>query len=173
MVATRAEAFGMRVVYCRSRAPEPGEPDGRHRSLDQVLAEADVLSLHAPASHRTRHIIDATSIARMRSGALLINTARSALVDERALLAALDAGKLGGAGLDVYDGEPEPPIRLLQHPKVVLTAHIGGATVDTRTRMREALRAVLQEAVNGSLPITTVNGDVKWRAGQRAGTPAA
>jgi glyoxylate reductase len=170
-VAKRAEAFEMRVVYCRSRPPEAGGGDGRHRSFEQVLAEADVLSLHAPATESTRHIIDAAALARMRPGAVLINTARSALVDERALLAALDSGQLGGAGLDVYDGEPQPPTQLLRHPNVVLTAHVGGATLETRNRMRERLRQILREATSGSLPATTVNGQVKWRTAQPAETP--
>jgi glyoxylate reductase len=123
-VATRARAFGMDVIGVRS-----GE------SLDELLATSDVVSIHAPLTSQTRHLINATALIAMKRGAFLINTARGALVDESALCDALDAGHLGGAGLDVYEDEPHVNPRLLAMPNVVLAPHIGSATDETRTAM--------------------------------------
>jgi glyoxylate reductase len=123
-VAARARAFGMDVIGVRS-----GD------SLDELLTTSDVVSIHAPLTSQTRDLINAATLNAMKRGAFLINTARGALVDESDLCDALDAGHLGGAGLDVYEDEPHVNPRLLAMPNVVLAPHIGSATEETRTAM--------------------------------------
>ncbi|HEY0416711.1 MAG TPA: NAD(P)-dependent oxidoreductase [Gaiellaceae bacterium] len=133
-----AEALGAVVSYA-------GSGDDLHARL----AEADVVSLHVPLRPATRHLIDAAALAAMRPEAVLVNTARGAVVDEAALVEALRTGRLAGAALDVYEREPEVPDALLGLENVVLTPHLGSATRDTRIRMGmlavSALRDVLVE----------------------------
>ena len=135
-VAHRARAFGMEIVYHNRRQLATAlenmlsaryEPD-----MDRLIAEADVLSLHCPASTRTRHVLDATRIASMKAGAYVINTARGDLIDQDALITGLQDGKLGGAGLDVYPAEPHVDPRLLELGNVVTLPHLGSATVEGR-----------------------------------------
>lgn len=137
-VAARAAAFGMRVAYA-TRGVAKGFP-GERMELDALMARADVLTLHVPLTAETRHLVDARRLALMKPTAYLINTARGAVVDEQALIEALAAGRLAGAGLDVFEREPEVPEPLLRMPNVVLLPHVGSATRQTRTRM--ALMAV-------------------------------
>ncbi|MFQ5509717.1 MAG: 2-hydroxyacid dehydrogenase [Leptospirillia bacterium] len=137
-VARRARGFGMEVLYHnRTRLPEDAEQKlgVRYSALDALLESADVISLHCPLTPETHHLIDADAFARMKHGALFINTGRGEVVDEAALIDALESGKLGGAGLDVFDGEPAVNPRLLEFPDVVLAPHVGSATGETRTRM--------------------------------------
>ena len=135
-VAHRARAFGLEIAYHnRKRLPEAVERMFNARwveSLDELMAEADILSLHCPAAPGTHHMIDARRIGLMKDGASLINTARGDLVDEAALIAALDSGKLAGAGLDVYPDEPNVDRRLIRHPNVMTLPHIGSATREGR-----------------------------------------
>ena len=137
-VATRVHAFGARVLYhCRTRAAPEIEAacDRVHVSFDRLLAQSDIVSLHAPLTNATRGLMNDKAFAAMRAGAWLVNTARGALVDEVALLRALQSGSLAGAGLDVFAVEPlaiDSPLR--SAPNVVLTPHIGGATLDTWER---------------------------------------
>jgi glyoxylate reductase len=144
--ARLAEAFGARAALA-----------GRDDDLHALLAEADVVSLHVPLASDTRHLIDADALAAMRSSAILVNTARGPVVDERALVEALRAGTIAGAALDVYEREPEVEAGLLELENVVLTPHLGSATRDTRVAMGmlcvEALRAVLLE---GRIPANAV-----------------
>lgn len=141
-VARRARAFGMEVVYC-SRSEVPGE-DARRVSFEALLAESDVISLHAPLTDETRHAFDAAALAAMKPGSILVNTARGPLIDERALAAALEHGPLFGAGLDVYEHEPAVHVGLLDRDDVVLLPHLGSATEAARRRMAEtALRDAL------------------------------
>lgn len=125
-VAERARAFGMDIVH---HSKSSGIP------LDELLAASDVVSLHAPLTPDTRHIIDAAALARMKSGGYLINTSRGPLVDEAALCDALEWGHLRGAGLDVYEDEPEVNPRLLALPNAVIVPHIGSATEEARNGM--------------------------------------
>jgi glyoxylate reductase len=137
-VARRGRAFGMDVRYHSRTRLDSLEEDSigaRWVSRDELFGTADVLSLHAPLTESTRHAVDAGALARMKPEAVLINTARGALVDEDALVAALEQGRPGGAGLDVYEHEPEIHPGLLKLDNVVLLPHIGSATRDTRTRM--------------------------------------
>ena len=121
----------------------------RLADLDVLLPQADVVSLHAPLTAETRHLIDARRLALMRPTAVLINTARGPVVDEAALAAALRDGSIAGAGLDVYEHEPEVTEALLGLENVVLAPHLGSATRETRVAMGmlcvSALRAVLLE----------------------------
>ena len=114
--------------------------------LDELLAQADVVSVHAPLVPATRGLIDAAALARMKPSAVLINTARGGLVDEAALIAALDAGTLAGAGLDAFAEEPPKDRRLLDHPRILATPHVGGSTEEAILAMGRAAIAGLDAA---------------------------
>ena len=134
-----ARGFGMRVLAYTPRPPD-GE-GARSRGveicggLDELLGRSDIVSLHCPVTPDTVNMIGPAQFARMRRGAILINTARGALVDEQALVEALRSGRLAGAGLDVYAREPEVPEALRRMEQVVLLPHLGSATVETREAM--------------------------------------
>ena len=122
-----AEALGMTVLVCDPYID--AAPVGALVGIDQLWSDADVVSLHAPATPETRHIINAESLAAMRTGVIIVNCARGALVDQEALLAALDSGHVGGAGLDVTEPEPLPPDHpLLGRENVVVTPHVASTT---------------------------------------------
>jgi glyoxylate reductase len=144
-VAMRAKAFGMEVT-------------GIHRgdSLDALLAASDVISIHAPLTALTRHLIGDTALRAMKRGAFLINTARGALVDEAALCDALDRGHLAGAALDVYEDEPRVNPRLLAMPNVVLAPHIGSATEETRREMARIAATEVARFLRGEKPLHAV-----------------
>jgi len=139
-VARIGEAFGMRIV----RAAVPGAParaDAPRVPLYEALALADVVSLHCPLTEATRNLVGAEFLRALPPGAILINTGRGGLVDEAALVAALDSGRLGGAGLDVLSAEPPPPDHPLADPRapwaarVVITPHMGWGTAEARRRL--------------------------------------
>ncbi|MEP6472753.1 MAG: D-glycerate dehydrogenase [Gemmatimonadota bacterium] len=139
-VARRAHhGFGMRVIFQDPYPPKPEEARALgaepRDTIDQVLAEADFVSLHCPATPETRHLMNAARLGRMRRTAFLINTARGDVVDEAALAAALQAGTIAGAGLDVFEKEPAVTPALLTMDQVVLFPHLGSATTDTRIAM--------------------------------------
>ena len=144
-VAQRARAFGMDVIGVRR-----GEP------LDELLATSDIVSIHAPLSRETRHLIDAHALAKMKPGAYLVNTSRGALVDEAALCDALDSGHLRGAALDVYEREPEVSARLLTMTNVVLAPHIGSATEEARTAMARIAATDVRRFLRGEPPLHVV-----------------
>jgi D-3-phosphoglycerate dehydrogenase / 2-oxoglutarate reductase len=151
----RLEGLGMRVIVA-----DPYAPDATH-TLDELLAEADVVSLHALVTPETVGMIDRAAIGRMRDGAVLLNTARAALHDLDAVTEALTEGKLAGAGLDHFEGElldPTHPIARL--PNVVLTPHIGGATYDTEANHTEVLADDLVRLLSGERPRHIVNPEV-------------
>lgn len=132
-LAPALEALGASVIYT-ARSEKVGAP-GRFCALDEVVEQADILSLHAPLTEETRGVIDALTIWRMKRGAILINTARGELVDQTALCEALSSGQLGGAGLDVFNGEPvDPDDPLLELPNVVLAPHVAWLTPETLAR---------------------------------------
>jgi D-3-phosphoglycerate dehydrogenase / 2-oxoglutarate reductase len=133
-VGAAATAMGMTVL---AYDPYLSDAEGCELvDLAHVLAEADVISLHAPAVAETRHMINATSLATMKRGVYIVNCARGGLVDQDALLAALDSGQVAGAGLDVTDPEPLPVGHpLLGHPNVIVTPHVASATVAGRRRL--------------------------------------
>jgi len=140
-VAQRARAFGMTVTGTRR-----GEP------IYELLATSDVVSIHAPLTSETRHLMNPETLWAMKRGAFLINTARGALVDELALCAALDEGQIGGAGLDVYEDEPHVNPRLLAMPNVVLAPHIGSATEETRSAMARIAATDVAMFLRGQRP---------------------
>jgi len=144
-VAERARAFGMEVTGVRR-----GEP------LDDLLATSDIVSLHAPLTRETTHMIDAAALAKMKRGAFLINTARGKLVDESALCDALERGRLRGAGLDVYEDEPRVNPRLLKLPNVVALPHIGSATEETRSAMARIAATDVARFLRGERPLHVV-----------------
>lgn len=135
-VARRARAFGMPLLYASPRErPEGAALGATHVPLDELLARADVVSLHCPLSKETRHLLDARRLRLLRPSAYLVNTARGALIDEAALVVALRERWFAGAGLDVFADEPRVPVGLLDLPHVVLLPHLGSATAETRGAM--------------------------------------
>ncbi|MDP9195006.1 MAG: D-glycerate dehydrogenase [Acidobacteriota bacterium] len=144
-VATRARAFGMEIIGAR-----------RGDAIDDLLATSDIVSLHVPLSEETQHLIDANALAGMKPGAYLINTARGPLVDEEALCDALERGHLRGAGLDVYEHEPQVNPRLLRMNNVVLLPHIGSATEETRNAMARIAATNVLLFLGGKEPLHRV-----------------
>ena len=139
-VARRAHhGFGMRIIFHDPYPPSPAEAAALgsepRASLDQVLEESDFVSLHCPATPETRHLMNRERLARMRRTAFLINTARGDVVDEAALVDALARGTIAGAGLDVFEKEPQVSPALLAMENVVLLPHLGSATQETRVAM--------------------------------------
>lgn len=136
-VADRARAFGMRIHYSnRHRLPPELEGDAVfHADPRDLLATSAFLTLHAPATAATARFLDAAAIALLPEGAVVVNAARGHLVDDEALVAALESGRVAAAGLDVYDGEPHVHPGYLTLPNTFLLPHLGSATVETRTRM--------------------------------------
>lgn len=142
-VAQRAMGWNMRVLYVKARGPlvpeqiPPGAEWEYCRELDDLLARADIVSLHVPLDSSTWHLIGERELGLMRPGSYLVNTSRGPVVDEAALVRSLKGGHLGGAGLDVYEAEPELTPGLAELENVVLLPHLGSATVETRGRMSE------------------------------------
>ena len=155
-VAEMAKALGMRVL-AYSRRPVPAHV-AEYTALPTLLATADVISLHCPSTPETRHLLDAAAFAQMKDGALLINTARGAVVDHDALADALRSGKLAGAGLDVFPEEPRIPAELLAMDNVVCTPHVGTNTAQTRADMAAACARQILDALVGKRPENIVNG---------------
>jgi glyoxylate reductase len=151
--ARRARASGMEVIYA---GPEvaPAIADGARRvPLPELLAASDHVSLHCPLRPDTFHLIDRAALARMRPHAALINTARGPLVDEAALVEALRDGVIGGAGLDVFEREPEIHDGLRSLPSVVLAPHVGSATVGTRAEMARLVCEDVEAVLGGRPPL--------------------
>jgi phosphoglycerate dehydrogenase-like enzyme len=137
-VAVAANAVGMRVIAADPALAESPVPGVELVDLDELLATSDVISLHAPALPSTAQLINADTLAKMRPGTYIVNCARGVLIDHDALLAAIDSGHLGGAGLDVTDPEPLPAGHpLLDRPNVIVTPHIASASVAGRRRLYE------------------------------------
>ncbi len=157
--ARRARAFGMEIAYAgrrRAAAEVEAELGARFVPLDELLATADVVTLHCPLSAETRHLIDAAALARMRPSAHLVNTTRGPVVDEAALAEALRAGAIAGAGLDVFEREPDVQPELLELENVVLIPHLGSATIETRTAMGVLAAENVVAVLGGSAPVTPV-----------------
>jgi D-3-phosphoglycerate dehydrogenase len=154
-IATRAQAFGMHVVACDPYiAPSRAEAHGVELlELKDVLARADIVTLHVPLGEQTVRLMDASHLAMMKPGAILINCARGGVIDEGALLAALDSGHLRAAALDVVADEPPVPgglgARLLAHPRVVATPHLGGSTHEALARIATELATDLVNVLQG------------------------
>lgn len=158
-VARRAAPFGTRVRYTsRTRlAPEQEHALGAEwTDWDALLESSDILSLHAPLTPETHHVVDADALRRMKPGSVLINTARGALVNEVALAEALRRGPLAGAGLDVFEREPEVTPALLDLANVVLLPHVGSATRRTRERMAVLAARNVAAVLVGGPPLTAI-----------------
>ena len=169
-VGALAHAFGMKVLAASARmsgaeakeraktAADPGFPV-EYTDLDELYARADVISLHCPLSEQTHHLIDASSLARMKDGALLLNVARGPLLDEEAVASALQSGKLGGLGADVVSEEPiRPSNALLAAPNAILTPHIAWAGLKARQNIVSLLAASIASWLAGS-PRSLVNAE--------------
>jgi len=155
-VAHRARAFGLEIAYHnRKRLPEALERMFHARyveTLDDLLAQSDIVTLHSPMTEETRGMIDARRLALMKPGSSIINTARGELIDQEALIAALESGHLAGAGLDVYPDEPNVDKRLLRHPNVMTLPHIGSATAEGREASGEKVIANIRFWMDGHRP---------------------
>ncbi|MEL6877727.1 MAG: D-glycerate dehydrogenase [Pseudomonadota bacterium] len=155
-VAHRARAFGLEIAYHnRKRLPEAIESMLAARyveNLDDLLAESHIITLHSPLTEETRNMLNARRFALMKRGASIINTARGELIDQEALIDALESGHLAGAGLDVYPDEPHVDERLIAHPNVMTLPHIGSATVEGREASGEKVIANIRFWVDGHRP---------------------
>lgn len=156
-VARRAAAFGMRVI-ASEREDQPFSPDGiaTHAPLSRLLEQSDFVTLHCPGSPSTRHLIGEAQLTRMRPGAILVNTSRGTVVDEAALVRALERGALGGAGLDVYEDEPRVHPGLVGRTNVVLLPHLGSATLEARSRMACTALTDAARVLDGKPPLHLV-----------------
>ncbi len=155
-VAARARAFGLAIHYHnRHRLPEALESElgaTWHADLDEMLAESDFVTIHTPHTDQTEHVIDARRIALLKPEAYLINTSRGTAIDEAALIDALEAGRLAGAGLDVFEHEPAIDARLLALSNVVLLPHMGSATYEARIATGERVIRNIQQWADGDRP---------------------
>jgi D-3-phosphoglycerate dehydrogenase len=151
----RATAAKLKAFGCTLLGHDPhASPDGDARlvGLEELLAGSDVVILHVPLTPETHHLIDAERLARVREGAFLINVSRGPLVDNDALLASLQAGRLSGAGLDVIEGEPEPPRALVQRPDVIVTPHIAFSSEASLIELRRRSAEEVVRVLAGRLP---------------------
>jgi glyoxylate reductase len=158
--ARRAKAFGMDIVYQSRSELDPviaAELGARRVDLDELLTVSDVVSLHCPYGPATHHLIGAEQLAAMKSSAFLVNTARGPIVDETALASALREGVIAGAGLDVFEREPQVHPELLDLENAVLVPHLGSATVETRTAMAMLAADNALAVLSGEQPPAPIN----------------
>jgi D-3-phosphoglycerate dehydrogenase / 2-oxoglutarate reductase len=157
-VAKRAQAFEMKVVVVcdpfvncdivHSAGCEPA-------SLEQLLTDSDIISLHVPLTNQTRNMISTEQFAAMKDGVYIVDAARGGIIDEDALLAALEAGKVSGAGLDVFTAEPPGQTPLVNHPRVIATPHVGAQTVEAQQRASYDIATEILAALRGE--------ELRWR----------
>jgi glyoxylate reductase len=163
-VAHRAKGFNMRVLYYD---PQPLPPDAERDlgatrvDLGRLLAESDFVSVHVPLTQETHHLLSTPQFATMKPTAILINTSRGPVIDEAALVEALNAKKIAGAALDVYEREPAVHPGLIPMPNVVLAPHIASATVRTRSEMSAMAARNMATAIRGGRPANLLNPEVK------------
>ncbi|MEN9645854.1 MAG: hypothetical protein RL238_2523 [Actinomycetota bacterium] len=158
-LARRAKAFGMTIAYSNRKPVAPAveaELGAEFMSLDELLSTSDVVSINCPYSPATHHLIGADELAAMKPSAFLVNTARGPIVDEAALVAALQAGSIAGAGLDVFEAEPTVHPGLLECENAVLIPHLGSATVETRSAMARLAAHNAVNVLNGVEPPTPI-----------------
>jgi glyoxylate reductase len=154
-VAAKAAAFGMRVAF--SSRTSTSSPLGEATPLDRLLSTSDVITLHCPLTPETKHLINQTSLARMKRTAYLVNASRGPVVDEGALVWALENHLIAGAALDVYEREPDIHRGLLALENVVLSPHLGSSTIETRTTMIHLAVDNLIAVLSGQPPVTPVS----------------
>ncbi len=156
-VGLRSVGFRMKICYVGHRASAELDAVGADRvDLRQCLAEADFVTLHMPLTDDTRHLVGEVELGQMKASAILINTARGPVVDEKALIVALSEGQIAGAGLDVYEREPAIPEELAKLENVVCLPHLGSATIETRLKMGQIAVANLLAVLSGKAPINPV-----------------
>lgn len=161
--ARRARGFGMRILYHDPRRLQPAEEkdlDLTRVTLDELLAQADFVSLHARLTPETRHLLSDREFGLMKPTAYLINTARGPIVDEQALVRALAAKRIAGAGLDVYENEPRPDAALLAMPNVVFTPHVGSAIRELREAMANVVVDNILAILEGRQPPNCWNPEI-------------
>ena len=164
-VSRRARAFGMVVVASGRSAREEGDADDPPRvSFEEMLRRCDVVSIHLPMNEETRHLFNAATLSKMKPGSFLINTSRGPIVDEAALVRALEEGPLAGAGLDVYENEPAVTPGLADCDRVVLMPHAGSATVETRREMARMVVEDVRRVLSGEKPLRPVLPESRERA---------
>jgi len=149
----------MEILLSGRSTPDPAVVDGLGASvvdLGELLTASDVVSLHCPLTPATRHLVGETELRAMKPTAHLVNTARGPVVDEGALVEALEAGEIAGAGLDVFEDEPRVHPGLLGRDDVVLLPHLGSATIETRTAMADLAIANVLAVLGGADPVTPV-----------------
>jgi glyoxylate reductase len=162
-VARRAHGFGMRVLYWTPRRKGEHEEQAAgltYAPFDELLAQSDFVSLHSPLTPQTRHQIGARELRLMKKTAFIINTARGPIIDEAALLRALKAKRIAGAGLDVFEHEPKVDAALRKLPNVVLAPHLGSAVVETREEMASIVVDNILAFLDGKVPPNCVNPEV-------------
>ena len=162
-VVKRAKGFNMKTVYWnRTRLPESEERalGVEYLPWEEVLKVSDFISIHVAYNQETHHLISAREFELMKDSAMIINTARGPIIDEKALVKALQGNKIAGAGLDVFEGEPKVEPELLAMKNVVLLPHIGSATVATRTKMGMMAATNLVAALEGKTPPNIVNPEI-------------
>ena len=162
MVARRAAGFKMNVIYNKhSQDPEAERELGiKFVNLEELLTQSDVVTLHVPLTDETRHMINKDTLAKMKKGAFLVNTARGPIVQEHDLVEALRSGQLGGAALDVFDNEPNISPELYDMPDVVTTPHIASATNEARQKMGEQAVAAILDTLSSKKPENLVDETV-------------
>jgi glyoxylate reductase len=154
-VAQRARAFGMNIQY-HNRSPENEEQGAEYVSFDDLMKTSDVISLNLALNPSTRHIISKAQFDIMKQGVIIVNTARGPIIDEAALVEALDSGKVFSAGLDVFEEEPKIHPGLMQNENVVLLPHVGTSTWETQKDMELLVLENLRSAVEGKGLVTQV-----------------
>jgi len=147
-VARIAKAIGMKILVTKRTPPSPQlleEMEADFLSLDDLLRQSDIISIHVPLTEETKRMIDVEEINKMKDGVFLINTSRGEVVNEKALLDALNTGKIGGVALDVYETEPPKNLELIRHPNVICTPHIGAQTIEAQ---REASLIIADKIIH-------------------------
>ena len=148
-VAKRALALGMKVIYTNRSGENTSYPEYKYLSFEQILSESDFISIHTPAMKDNQPLIGEAEIKKMKNGVFLINLARGGIVNEEALLNALDSGKVAGAALDVFTEEPIKNERLYKHDRIALTPHIGGSTKEAQERIGEEIVSIIKDYNKG------------------------
>lgn len=146
--AKRAYALGMKIIYTDLSGEKEGYNEYKHVTMDELLKESDFISLHIPFIKEQGATIGANEFAKMKDGVFLVNCARGGVVDESALLEALDSGKVGAAAVDVFEEEPTKNERLYTHEKVSLTPHIGASTKEAQSRIGEEIVEIIKNFFN-------------------------
>jgi len=157
-VAKRAVGFGLKIIYFNNSRSEDLEENlcARKVSLNILLKTSDIISVHLPLTDRTFHLLNSDNLNQVKKGAIIINTARGEIIDEKVLIKILKQKQLFSAGLDVFENEPNVNKKLMQLKNVVLAPHIGSATVEARTKMAECCANNVVNVLSGKKAITSI-----------------